>query len=269
MSTSTDATVLDTFERVFATNPFQSAAARVNSSYSGYAHGELVRLLDSGPAEPFARIANDAFREFVGATNFSCLGAKAAINRGTYRIGTYERLADRNVTEGLMRDLYAFVAERRLMHGDFTTYVAVFRDAPEGGLPAFEAALWAQLQRIHQLDRRYHAWDPRVSADPNSPDFSFSVAGEAFFVVGLDPHASRSARRFAWPTLVFNAHEQFERLREAGTFDGLQARIRSREVRLDGSLNVNLADFGQHTEARQYSGAPADASWRCPFDPNR
>ncbi len=91
------------------------------------------------------------------------------------------------------------------------------------------------------------------------------MAGNAFFVVGMHPDASRAARRFAWPTLVFNAHEQFEHLREDGRYGGLQRQIRARELRLDGTLNPNLADFGRHSEARQYSGRATEDSWRCPF----
>ena len=34
--------------------------------------------------------------------------------------------------------------------------------------------------------------------------------GEAFFVVGQHPGASRTARRYTRPTLIFNLHDQFE-----------------------------------------------------------
>ncbi len=250
-------------------NPFGSDAARTHSSYHGWHEGDLVRLLETAPTGPFARVANDAFRSFVLDERFSCLGAKSAIRRGTYRLGTYARLDDPAVTEGLARDLYAFAAERHGFESDFTTYVAIFQERLRPDEAAFERALWAQLQRLHDLDARHHAWDPRVSADPADPHFSFSLAGDAFFVVGLHPASSRSARRFAWPALVFNAHEQFERLRTEGKFGGLQSSIRAREVRLDGTINPNLADFGQHSEARQYSGRPAEESWTCPFRPQR
>jgi FPC/CPF motif-containing protein YcgG len=84
-------------------------------------------------------------------------------------------------------------------------------------------------------------------------------------VVGLHPASSRFARRFAWPTLVFNAHHQFDRLRAEGRYDRMQEVIRSRELALQGDLNPNLGDFGSLSEARQYSGRPAEAGWRCPF----
>lgn len=250
-------------------NPFDGDEARAHSSYHGHHDGELVRLLEAAPPSPFAAIADDAFRSFVFDDAFSCLGAKSAIRRGTYRIGGYARLDDPAVTQGLMRDLYAFAAERRGFESDFTTYVAVFRERDHAGEASFERALWSQLQRLHDLDVRYHPWDGRVSDDPSDPHFSFSLAGNAFFVVGLHPWSSRRARRFAWPALVFNAHEQFEHLRADGRFSGLQQQIRRRERQLDGSLNPNLAEYGAHSEAREYSGRLADPSWTCPFRPRR
>jgi FPC/CPF motif-containing protein YcgG len=250
-------------------NPFEGDTARTHSSYHGWHDGELVRLLEAAPVQPFAHVANDAFRTFVLDDAFSCLGAKSAIRRGTYRLGTYACLDDPAVTEGLARDLYAFAAERNGFEGQFTTFVATFRERVFSDEASFERALWSQLQRLHDLDARFHPWDPRVSDDPADPRFSFSIAGNAFFVIGMHPKASRTARRFAWPTLVFNAHEQFEELRRDGRFAGLQARIRDRERTLDGVINPNLADYGHHSEARQYSGRPTEGSWTCPFRPRR
>ena len=223
---SEPARALESLEQAWR-NPFDSDPARAHSSYHGWHGGELVRLLETAPTGPFARVAHDAFRSFVLDPAFSCLGAKSALRRGTYRLGAYARLADPAVSAGLARDLYAFAAERRGFESDFTTFVAVFAERAFPDEAAFERALWAQLQLLHELDARHHAWDARVSADPADPRFSFSVAGQAFFVVGLSPVGSRRARRFAWPALVFNAHEQFERLRAAGRFGGLQARIRA------------------------------------------
>jgi len=246
-------------------NPFDSDAARAHSAYHSVDAGELVRLLETAAPTAFARVANDAFRSFVLDDAFSCLGAKSSIRRNMYRLGAYGRLDDPDVSEGLARDLYAFAAEQRGIESDFTTFVAVFREHERSGEEGFEQALWSQLQRLHDLDARYHPWDRRVSDDPHDPGFSFSIAGNAFFIVGMHPGASRAARRFAWPALIFNAHEQFEHLREDGRYSSLQHQIRAREVRLDGDLNPNLAEYGRHSEARQYSGRATDDAWRCPF----
>jgi len=245
--------------------PFDSDLARTHSSYCAYHAGELTRLLEAAPPSTFAQVSHQALRSFVLDDDYPCLGARAALRRGTYRFGAYERLDDPAVTEGLMRDLYAFVQERRGIADDFTTFAAVFREPVPGGERGFERALWSQLDRLHQLDRRFHEWDVAVSADPDDPRFSFSIAGNAFFIVGLHPDASRDARRFAWPALIFNAHIQFEELKETGRFTGLQSRIRVRERELQGSINANLADYGHHSEARQYSGRAVEDEWVCPF----
>ena len=108
-------------------------------------------------------------------------------------------------------------------------------------------------------------WDAAVSDDPEDPQFSFSHAGCALFVVGLHPNSSRMARRFRWPTLVFNPRAQFERLRSEGKFERLRGLVRDREIALQGTLNPNLADFGERSEARQYSGRATEADWKCPF----
>jgi FPC/CPF motif-containing protein YcgG len=118
------------------------------------------------------------------------------------------------------------------------------------------------LHRLHALDTQH--WDPAVSSDPADPHFSFSFSGRGFFVVGLQPSGPRWARTFPWPTLVFNAHDQFERLREQGQFERIQEVIRDRDVQLEGDVNPNLANFGEHTEARQYSGRPVEGAWKCP-----
>lgn len=259
-----DIDTLEFIERAWTT-PFDDDVARAHSAYYGHHGGDLVRLLETAAPSTFAQVAHSAFRSFVLDDVYPCLGARAALHRNTYRFGAYDKLDDPAVTRGLMRDVAAFVAERRGIGSDFTTFVAVFRDPVPGGELGFERALWSQLQRLHELDAPSHPWDPLVSADPQDPHFSFSLAGTAFFVVGMHPGASREARRFAWPALVFNAHEQFEALRDDGRFTGLQTQIRRRDVSLQGSLNGNLAEYGSHSEARQYAGRLTEESWKCPF----
>jgi FPC/CPF motif-containing protein YcgG len=34
---------------------------------------------------------------------------------------------------------------------------------------------------------------------------------------------------------------------------------------VQGTLNPNLADFGERSESRQYSGREVEEGWRCPF----
>ena len=114
-------------------------------------------------------------------------------------------------------------------------------------------------------DGLFHPPDPKVADDPEAANFGFSFAGRGFFVIGLHPASSRRARRFPWPTLVFNAHFQFDRLKADGRYPKMQAAVRAREMAGQGSLNPNLSDFGTRSEARQYAGRAVSDDWRCPF----
>jgi len=118
---------------------------------------------------------------------------------------------------------------------------------------------------MHDRDRRDYAWDVSVSADPAHNDFSLSIAGRAFFVVGLHSAASRLARRAPMPCLVFNFHEQFEALKDSGKFSSMQTAIRARDTVQQGFVNPVLARYGEASEARQYSGRAVNDDWVCPF----
>lgn len=211
---------------------------------------------------------DSAFRAFIGNTGFPCLAAKGAVRRRDYQLRVYGALGSVESSGALATDLADFT-QRAPAEGDhFTAFVAVFAGRAPASERTFERRLWMQLQRLHERDDLVAGWDPAVSADPEDPHFSFSFGGCALFVVGLHPRSSRLARRFHWPTLVFNPHAQFERLRREGRYDRLREQIRHRDIALQGSPNPNLADFGERSEARQYSGRENTAAdWRCPFHP--
>lgn len=206
------------------------------------------------------------FGAFVGDPRFPCLAAKGAVRRRDHQLRVYGALGSDDATSALAPDLRDFVSRAVYDAAPFTAFVAVFPvDAPVDERE-FERRLWLQLQRLHDHDDPAAGWDPSVSDNPDNPRFSFSFAGCALFVVGLDPHSSRLARRFRWPALVFNPHAQFERLRRDGRYDRLRALIRDRDIALQGRINPNLADFGERSEARQYSGRETTGDeWRCPF----
>lgn len=247
-------------------NPFDDELARGNSSYSGWRMNKLVRLPDTKQMlAARATTAHNDFREFIANTNFPCVGAKAAINNNCYRFGFYNEMNTRAATAGLARDLWQYAQERPSFGSNYATFVASFAQPEIVDEPQWEKLLWAQLQNLHELDAPLHAWDASVSSDPESADFSFSFAGTGFFIVGLHPQSSRLARRFAHPTLVFNAHSQFQRLRADNKFDRMRETIRARDLKLQGSLNPNLSNFGEHSEARQYSGRAVEKKWKCPF----
>ena len=252
-------------------NPFDSELAIRNSQYFRTLDGRSVSR--NGPASPpdlFASAAVAAFRGFVQNPQFSCVGAKSAVANESARLGVYNRLGSTGATAGLARDLWTFTHDPDThSDNDYVTFVALFKEPTELDEAGFEDHLWEQLRQLNRLDAPLHAWDPTVSPDPHDPHFSFSFAGTAFFVVGLHPHSSREARRFPWPLLVFNPHAQFTRLREAGRWARMQEVVRARELSLQGSLNPNLADYGNVTEARQYSGRSVEPDWHPPFAAER
>jgi FPC/CPF motif-containing protein YcgG len=210
-------------------------------------------------------VVDVAFREFVGDAKFPCLAGKGVVNSNGTEIGVYGELGSVASTSELSRDLSAFVRTIDTEDPSLRTFVAVFPDAIAIQERAFEDQLWTQLQRLHDAEGANAPWDAAVSDDPDDPEFSFSHAACALFVVGLHPHSSRMARRFRWPTLVFNPRAQFERLRSDGKFERLRGLVREREIALQGTLNPNLADFGEQSEARQYSGRATEQDWKCPF----
>jgi FPC/CPF motif-containing protein YcgG len=218
---------------------------------------ELARA--TAPSDRSALIED--FCSFVAAPSFPCVGAKSALNRHRIDFEVCDRLGSSGCAEVLRDSLTRFSARHPDPGSDPVSFVAIFREQVAGE-DDFHKRLWLQLQAIHDLDIEEHSWAPDVSADPESSDFSFSVASRAFFVVGLHPRSSRLARRAPRPTLVFNFHGQFEALRASGRYRKLQVAIRERDVSLQGNINPVLAQFGEASEALQYSGR---ANGGCPF----
>ena len=241
-------------------------------NYVGYIDGRVLHPLEpQRPVLPITEYVHDAFRSAVLNPHFACVGAKSAIQRDAYRFGLYDELASTRGTRALAHDLYHFIEDQPALElaSEFTTFVACFEGPTALTERQFERWLWNQLQCLHDLDSPHHLWDATVSDNPDDPQFSFSFGGRAFFVVGLHGASSRWSRRFAWPALVFNAHHQFERLRQEGRFVRMQRAIRERDTALQGDINPMVSTFGEFSEARQYSGRNVEPDWRCPFHINK
>jgi uncharacterized protein len=214
------------------------------------------------------RVADLARRlpDFVFGSDHPCVMARSALQRGAVRVGVHEAFGGLAAAV-TCHDLYECLAQTSARADAFVSYAAMFPDAVVADEAEFEDALWRHLQAMHEVDRRYFAWAPEVASDPRDAKFSFSVGGRAWYVIGLHPRASRLARRFPVPALVFNPHAQFEKLRADGRYETLRDRIRERDAALQGSVNPMLADHGRESEAKQYSGRAVDGTWRCPFVP--
>ena len=203
-------------------------------------------------------------RSFLAEASFPCVAAKSALNKQRLSFVDYLSISDAAVAADLCSRLAAFSDEHPEPGNLPLSFVSTFGDSFEDEI-AFERAMWSLLQTLHEHDRKAFAWDPTVGNDPMSSDFSFSIAGRAFFVVGLHPKASRLSRRAPFPRVAFNFHNQFESLKASGKYESMQSAIRSRDLRLQGSINPVLARFGEASEARQYAGRAVASGWQCPF----
>lgn len=204
--------------------------------------------------------------DHVRAADFPCVGAKSALAKGTLEVLACDRIDsawdDLRIHDGLLRWAQAYKDQPGL----FRSFAVIFDGPTDLTESAFERALWSRVQSLSDKDVwRGQSYDPRVSPDPDNPHFSLSFGGEAFFIVGLHPHSSRPARRFERPAMVFNLHDQFERLRAEGKYENMREKILVRDEALAGSRNPMLARHGDASEARQYSGRAVDEAWRCPF----
>ncbi len=216
------------------------------------------------------RQLTEDFEHFIRDEAFPCVGAKAALTRGNLRVVACNSIDSAWDDVRIHEELLAWAHRHEDDPGLFRSLAFIFARSSALSEAAFERVLWARLQSLADKD----AWlgqpyDCRVSADPDDPHFSLSFGGQAFFVVGLHPHASRPARRFAYPAIVFNLHDQFEQLRAEGRYEKLRATIIARDVRVAGSANPMLARHGEKSEAAQYSGRVVTEDWVCPFHDKR
>lgn len=208
------------------------------------------------------------FRDMVAETAFPCVGAKSALAKGQLHTIVARDLRsnwdDQRIYAGLMDIVTRYREDRKL----FQSFAVLFKSPGHLTERQFEHYLWKRAESLSNKDawlgKRY---DRRVSSDPDDPHFSLSFGEEAFFIVGLHPNASRQARRFTSPALVFNLHDQFEQLREQNRYEKMRSAILQRDAAYSGSINPMLARHGDASEARQYSGRQVNESWRCPFNP--
>jgi FPC/CPF motif-containing protein YcgG len=207
-----------------------------------------------------------SFQQFIKSAEFPCVGAKSALARDALSVLPAGKIDSAKDDVEIHRALRKFGEQLDPQSPVVRSFVVIF-DGPDSlDEETFEKALWNRLQCLHNLDVvSGQPWNEAVDRDPESPHFSLSIGGEPFFVIGLHPHASRPARRFEKPALVFNSHLQFEKLRADGRFDKMKQIIRQRDEALAGSINPMLNDHGQASEARQYSGRAVDPEWKCPF----
>ncbi len=189
--------------------------------------------------------------------------AQGMFSRNKVDFHVYSVLGSKQTAQAILRDVRKYLRGYDFTARNFQTFVAVFDDKSITSETIFEEKLWRQLQYLHDIDDS--PWDPEVSHDPEDNNFSFSIGGKAFYIIGLHPHSSRKARQSPYPAMTLNLHYQFEKMRELGIYSKVRNKIRERDALLQGEINPMLKDFGEESEARQYSGRQVDEHWKCPF----
>jgi len=205
----------------------------------------------------------EQFTDFILENNHPCVMAQTVFSMDKVDFHVYDNFGSKNTAVKILKDLKNYIADYDFESKEFRTFMAVFNGRKSFSEKQFEDLLWKQLDFLNEVDT--HDWDPAVSSDPSNKDFSFSLGGRAFYMVGLHPNSSRTARQTPYPAIAFNLHWQFEKLREMGTYDLVRDKIRERDTELQGDINPMLQDFGENSEARQYSGRKVGDEWKCPF----
>jgi len=203
------------------------------------------------------------FYDWILKEDHPCIMAQTVFSQENLIIENYQQFGSPESTARLLKDLETYIKNYDFDSKDFQSFIAVYPESEIFNEDEFELVLWKQLSDLKNLDN--HPWDPEVSRDPEDENFSFSIGGRAFYVVGMHPASSRIARRSPYPSIAFNLHNQFEQLREMGVYHNVRDKIRERDHTLQGSINPMLEDFGESSEARQYSGKASGKDWVCPF----
>jgi FPC/CPF motif-containing protein YcgG len=194
----------------------------------------------------------DEIIQFIKNKNFPCVMAKAVATKGLIVVHEEKDLTNDQQVKKIVQKFYAFIDEYRKKTGRLSSFIICLDQ--DISFNDFEKIFWRFLKKLNLQDKKSYSHDPRVSSDPQSERFSFSIKEEAFFILALHPNSPRFSRRFKKPTIVFNPHQQFEHLREAGLYKKIRDLIRKRDKILQGFINPMLNDFGEESEAYQYMG---------------
>lgn len=231
--------------------------------YLKFENGKLISAFDGTLASEAAQFIHAQYRNMILSPSFVCPGAKTTFLQGTYRFGVFDVMGTKETAHALGESLRQFIADRKTWDTMYTGFVSCYKEPIPMTHEEFAYQLWNMLQELHVHD--LSEWDPASSSDPGSPEFAFSFGGMSFFIAGMHSGSPRFTRRFAWPTLNFNAHEQFKFLRQQGIFEKFRDRVRQRDTALQGFVNPASTDFGASSEAIQYTGQIKDPKWKCPF----
>lgn len=192
----------------------------------------------------------DLLSQFILDKSFPCVMAKSVLNQGNLSLHEYKSTPD------MVEKIYDFIDVYRKNKKKISSFIVTFPEDEFQKFEDFENKFWDVICEMRKTDQEKYSHDRRVASDPQDERYSFSMKEEAFFILMLHPKSPRLARRFKFPTIVFNPHQQFEELRNKGLFKKVRNLIREKDKLLQGFINPMLKDFGEKSEAFQYTGRP-------------
>ena len=193
------------------------------------------------------------FLDHIRQKEFPCIMGKALERVGLLKVVEFnDQEPLKELCFKVEQELFIFLESYRRNPKKLSSFVLSFKNS-EKNFEEFESFFWKFLKELKLQDKRKYKHDQRVSSNPLDPKFSFSLQSEAFFILLLHPESPRMSRRTK-PTIVFNPHEQFEKLRRSKKYLTVRNRIRKNDINLQGSVNPMLKDFGESSEVLQYTG---------------
>src|SRR5690606_15369143 len=158
------------------------------------------------------RFMKELLSQFIFQKDFPCIMAKSLFKNGHVAIYSARDLLSPVTQNFILEEMYQFIEKFRAAPEKLSSFMIAL-DLKGLSFQEFEKIFWKFLSDLYLMDKANYGHDPRVSSNPDDGDFSFSIKEESFFILGLHPKSPRKSRRFSIPTIVFNPHEQFERLR--------------------------------------------------------
>jgi uncharacterized protein len=193
---------------------------------------------------------------------FPCAMGKTAVANNAFNVGVYNTMCESEDIRALYQDIKSWLTAP--YEGDYRTLLVGF-SAHMTDHDDFHNQLFRMLWKLREMEPESRDVPKGVSDDINSPEFAVSLAGKAFFVVGLSPTSPRLSRRTAFAGVAFNLHEQFQKLRADGKMAAVENIVRKRDTLLQGNINPLLAAHGNASAALQYSAKEISSPAQCPY----
>lgn len=120
----------------------------------------------------------EAFRAHVGAASFPCVGAKAAMGRGSLAILVCSDIASAWDDLRIHQKLLDWSEDYQREPALFRSLAVIFARPRDLTEEEFERHMWDRLQSLSDKDGWLgQTYDNAVSADPSDPHFGLSFGG--------------------------------------------------------------------------------------------